>query len=167
MKTIIGRISNIARLPSSRDGNPRYSCTLTDDRGIDYQARTAPDSGIAYGFLNHAPKRGKPAPRMTWRVRLLRGHWTIAAEPEPAAELVSVNPRFTFDGSGINGPDDYRTRFATLTTAGLAGNVGELLAAAPELRELLDAVLRSPDAAVAMARAGFHGQIVSVLARTA
>ena len=40
---------------------------------------------------------------------------------------------FNFDGRGINGPDEYRSRLATFTDAGNAyPGLGPLLAAAPE-----------------------------------
>jgi hypothetical protein len=43
----------------------------------------------------------------------------------------------SFDGFGINGPDEYRSRVATLTAEGQRLNVGPLLASAPYLlREL-------------------------------
>jgi len=43
----------------------------------------------------------------------------------------------SFDGHGINGPDEYRTRIATFTGAHGAADYGPLFAAAPELlREL-------------------------------
>lgn len=40
---------------------------------------------------------------------------------------------FTFDGFGVNGADEYRSRLATLTEAGHAAKVGPMFAAAPEL----------------------------------
>ena len=45
--------------------------------------------------------------------------------------------RFTFDGHGINDTDEYASRLATLTLNAkrVDYNVGELLAAAPELLE--------------------------------
>jgi len=48
---------------------------------------------------------------------------------------------FSYDGHGINGPDEYRTRLATFTEAGKAyPGLGNLLEAAPELLATLEAV---------------------------
>lgn len=44
---------------------------------------------------------------------------------------------YTFDGCGINGADQYRTRLASLSEAGILENCGPMLAAAPELMTLL------------------------------
>ena len=44
-------------------------------------------------------------------------------------------PELTFDGCGINGPDEYRTRIATFTSG--AGKYGPLFAAAPALLNCL------------------------------
>lgn len=52
----------------------------------------------------------------------------------------------SFDGFGINGPDEYKSRLATLTPAGQALNVGPLLAAAPELLEACKEALRQLNA---------------------
>jgi len=49
---------------------------------------------------------------------------------------------FSFDGHGINGPDECRTRLATFTEAGKAyPGLGKLLEAAPELLEELEALV--------------------------
>ena len=46
---------------------------------------------------------------------------------------------FSYDGYGINGPDEHRTRLATFTEAGKAyPGLGKLLEAAPELLEALE-----------------------------
>jgi hypothetical protein len=46
----------------------------------------------------------------------------------------ATRPTFTFDGFGINGPDEYRSRLATFTPAGHAyPNLGALLESAPDL----------------------------------
>lgn len=50
---------------------------------------------------------------------------------------------YSFDGHGINGRDEYRTRLATLTNEGRAENVGPLFAAAPEMRAALEASERN------------------------
>ena len=47
-------------------------------------------------------------------------------------------PTLTFDGCGINGPDEYRTRLATFTDREQGKAWGSLLAAAPELLEALE-----------------------------
>lgn len=49
---------------------------------------------------------------------------------------------FSFDGWGINGPDQYRERLATFTEAGHAlPGLGKLLEAAPEMRGILAEVM--------------------------
>ncbi len=50
-------------------------------------------------------------------------------------------PTLTFDGWGINGPDDYRPRLATFENWEHGKNWGPLLAAAPELRDALAGML--------------------------
>ena len=51
---------------------------------------------------------------------------------------MNTRPMLTFDGKGINGPDEYRSRVATLTEYGHSlGNVGPLLAGAPLMWNLL------------------------------
>jgi hypothetical protein len=51
---------------------------------------------------------------------------------------VTARSTFTFDGFGINGPDEYRSRLATFTRAGYAyPGLGPLLEAAPDLAEAL------------------------------
>lgn len=42
-------------------------------------------------------------------------------------------PELSFDGKGINGPDEHRTRVATFTGADAAKKYGPLFAIAPEL----------------------------------
>ena len=56
-------------------------------------------------------------------------------DPDP------VFPDFSFDGFGINGADQYRSRLATLTPAGQAAKVGPLFGAAPDLHDALSALL--------------------------
>lgn len=60
---------------------------------------------------------------------------------------MNIHKDFSFDGFGINGRDEHRSRLATLTTEGHAEGVGPLLAAAPEmlaaLEELEDALTHS------------------------
>ena len=50
-------------------------------------------------------------------------------------------PIFSFDGKGINGPDEYRSRLATLTPSATPEQ-GRLMAAAPELLEALEAMVQ-------------------------
>lgn len=50
--------------------------------------------------------------------------------------------KLSFDGKGINGGDEYMSRIATFTEHGHSLNIGPLLAAAPELLDALDGVLR-------------------------
>lgn len=52
------------------------------------------------------------------------------------------NKNFSFDGFGINGADQYSSRLATLTPEGQKQNVGKLFAAAPELLEALQLILK-------------------------
>jgi len=47
---------------------------------------------------------------------------------------------YTFDGYGINGADEYKSRLATLTDEGHAQNIGNLFAASPELLAALESV---------------------------
>lgn len=49
-------------------------------------------------------------------------------------------PDFSFDGCGINGKDEFRTRLATLTEAGKAQGVGPLFASADKLLAALRAL---------------------------
>lgn len=50
-------------------------------------------------------------------------------------------PTLTFDGCGINGPDEYRSRLATFTSREEGKRWGPLLAAAPEMLEALESCL--------------------------
>ncbi len=50
-------------------------------------------------------------------------------------------PQWVFDGCGINGSDEYRTRLATLTTEGHSRKCGPLMAAAPDLLEACNEAL--------------------------
>lgn len=47
----------------------------------------------------------------------------------------------SYDGHGINGPDEYRTRIATFTNPALAKEYGPLFEAAPEMLEALRNIL--------------------------
>lgn len=53
-----------------------------------------------------------------------------------------VHPELSFDGFGINGPDEYRTRIATFTRDNEAKKYGPLFAAAPELLRLAEHLAR-------------------------
>lgn len=58
----------------------------------------------------------------------------------------TTRPTFTFDGFGINGPDQYRSRLATFTRAGQEfPNLGPMLEAAPDMLETLRAILNAHD----------------------
>ena len=46
----------------------------------------------------------------------------------------------SFDGKGINGPDEYRSRIATFTSSLNAGTYGPLFEAAPDLLAALDGI---------------------------
>ncbi len=48
-----------------------------------------------------------------------------------------MRPQLVFDGKGINGPDEYRTRVATFQTDADATKYGSLLAASPDLLRTL------------------------------
>ena len=50
----------------------------------------------------------------------------------------------SYDGKGINGPDEHRSRVATFANAEAAEKYGRLFEAAPELLESLEALLESP-----------------------
>jgi|GEM_PF-4038204 len=54
---------------------------------------------------------------------------------------MSKCPELTFDGKGINGPDEYRERIATFSNNEAASKYGPLLAAAPDLLEALRLML--------------------------
>lgn len=70
---------------------------------------------------------------------------------KPAAH-VSDRPELSFDGFGINGPDEYRSRIATFTkredgtTAG--AKYGPLFAAAPEMLAVLRLIVTDAEKAV-------------------
>jgi hypothetical protein len=51
-------------------------------------------------------------------------------------------PELSYDGNGINGPDEHRTRLATFRTQEDADMYGPLLAAAPEAHEILTELRR-------------------------
>lgn len=61
-------------------------------------------------------------------------------------------PELSFDGMGINGPDEYRSRIATFATGEAARKYGPLFAAAPDLlaslREVMQEVGQYDDPAV-------------------
>ena len=54
----------------------------------------------------------------------------------------------TFDGKGINGPDEYRSRVAAFANAAAAEEYGALFAAAPELLSALTALAEYADSAL-------------------
>ena len=53
-------------------------------------------------------------------------------------------PELSFDGCGINGPDEHRTRIATFFNG--ADKYGPLFASAPELLAALESITKSYDA---------------------
>ena len=65
------------------------------------------------------------------------GGWRSPPEPTkpPAAR-----PTLTYDGWGINGPDEHRTRLATFSTGAAGERWGPLLALAPDLLAALGAL---------------------------
>ena len=50
---------------------------------------------------------------------------------------MNARPELSFDGCGINGPDEFRTRVATFRSEAEAKKYGPLFAAAPRLVALL------------------------------
>lgn len=50
--TIRGKVTNLKRLRSSVNGNPRFEVTLTDEDGTTYTTATSPDSMLAYAIEN-------------------------------------------------------------------------------------------------------------------
>lgn len=52
---------------------------------------------------------------------------------EPGEYHASARPELSYDGKGINGPDEYRSRIATFTSDAAGDNYGKLFEAAPEL----------------------------------
>ena len=59
-----GIMKNLDRLPSSRDGNPRWTWTIDGTR-----ISTRPDSSLGYEVDNHQGRRVKVA------AKLFRGLW--------------------------------------------------------------------------------------------
>ena len=66
-------------------------------------------------------------------------------------ENTRSRPTLSFDGKGLNGPDEYRRRVATFSSAADAKLWGGILAAAPDMLEALRALLREAE--------GLHGQL--------
>lgn len=63
-----------------------------------------------------------------------------------------MRPQLSFDGKGINGPDEFRSRIATFTSEELASVYGPQFAAAPQVLRVLVAVLGVSQAAPWLAR---------------
>ena len=61
-----GKLRVLSRLPSSRNGNPRY---LLDIGGT--VCRTAPDSGLAYSITNYEGDQVRA------KIGTYRGHLTV------------------------------------------------------------------------------------------
>ena len=53
-----------------------------------------------------------------------------------------TRPTLTYDGYGINGPDEHRSRIATFTTGENADSYGALFAASPDLLDALETIVR-------------------------
>ena len=73
-RTITG-IMRLSRMPSSRDGNPRYAVYLD---GIGHVGSTSPDSSLAYGRVPNSEGR-----RVSLTVRDTR-RGTYVADCQPA-----------------------------------------------------------------------------------
>jgi len=52
---------------------------------------------------------------------------------------MNTRPELTYDGHGINGPDEYRSRVVNFQTQADADKYGKLLAAGPDLLAALEA----------------------------
>lgn len=59
-------------------------------------------------------------------------------EAAGAPEFEEERERLSFDGFGINGQDEYRTRIATFTDSGQAEKWGALFEAAPDVADALE-----------------------------
>ena len=80
----------------------------------------------------------------------------------------SITPGpFTFDGMGINGPDEYAPRLATLTSVGRDARVGPLLAAAPDLRKALEGMLNAFPPPKVRSPGGLDANLAHAAGRTA
>ena len=53
IETVTGQISNIDRVRSSRNGNPRYRMTISSGTGECYVVYTTPDSSLGYTISNY------------------------------------------------------------------------------------------------------------------
>ncbi len=79
-------------------------------------------------------------------IKLGCGHVVDQDQEDEACQECAENagmerPELTFDGCGINGPDEYRTRVCTFTEWGLIANkYGPMFAKAPETRAAAEAV---------------------------
>lgn len=68
----------------------------------------------------------------------------IAGSEDIPGEIVEPErPELSYDGRGINGPDEYRSRLATFTSTEAAIEYGPLFEAAPMLRDACARVLRA------------------------
>ncbi len=65
----------------------------------------------------------------------------------------------SFDGKGINGPDEFRTRLATFITDEDAKSYGPLFAAAPDLLAALEAIMSLVKVSDEMLGQGFGNQV--------
>lgn len=70
-----------------------------------------------------------------------QAHYKSKGEkPVPEATETETHPTLSFDGMGINGPDEYRTRLATFRNPSAAKEWGPLFAAAPDMLVALEAI---------------------------
>lgn len=75
--TYIGRLCDVRRLPSSKNGNPRYSAIIVTDSGHALNIRTGVDSSLAYSFTNY-----REGSRVNVTASLQRGYWIIQSMEE-------------------------------------------------------------------------------------
>jgi hypothetical protein len=73
---------------------------------------------------------------------------------------------YSFDGRGINGPDEYRTRLATLSDAGHAIDFGRTIERAVNAHDDVVAALELADEELSSAGYGVAGKVRSTI-RTA
>lgn len=66
-------------------------------------------------------------------------HYKSKGEPMPEA-TPETRPTLTFDGMGINGPDEYRTRIATFSKPSVGQEWGRLFERSPEMLVALKAI---------------------------
>jgi len=70
--TYVGRLCGVRRLPSSKNGNPRYTAIIVTDSGHALNVRTGVDSSLGYSFTNY-----REGSRVKVECSLQRGHWIV------------------------------------------------------------------------------------------